>query len=706
MFRSALIVVTIALLMPQVWASHLLSASSKLMLARGQAPGQLNTPLTQSSLYPAFISVNDSSAIRRLHQAGVDVNVIFDGFISAQVPINVLDDIAAIDGVTLISLSRHLALCNDSARYLSRVDELHQGYDLIAGIRGSGVIVGLIDTGIDFNHINLCDANGRSRVRAVYLPCDSSGSAPVIDGMALPGSCYESPDAIAALTTDCTVDSHGTHTAGTAAGSYFPNGLHGVAPDADIVVCGMPENELTDVNIANGVKYIFDYATRHHMPCVINMSIGSNEGPNDGTSLLCRAFASMSGPGRICVLSAGNDGNAPICFHSSLAGIGDTVTTFLRNQMGGLQRDGFVSMWSDQNQIHKSRVVIINRSTGALEYASPFIGNLPDDSVYCLSSETDPEFALYYTGEMMFAGALEPSSTALPPSSHQEPYRYHSYWVFDVKSLVAGHLLGIQYAADTAVELTGWCTKKAYFYTFGFDYATGGTTSGSISDLATCDSVVSVGAYCSRHGYVDSSGQYQSFNNSLPGEIADFSSYGPDERGVSRPDLCAPGLAVISSANRYDEKSDRSIWPHGVLIDGQSYPYYANQGTSMSAPMVAGTIALMLQINPTLSPSAIRGILRQTAFKDSMVMNGDAQKWGSGKLDARAAVNRVIERTLLPGDVNNDHEVTIADVGALIDILLGNMPDHDALAKLRADVNRDKEIQISDINQLIELLLK
>ena len=694
------------MLMPAAWANNPLSAASKLSLAQRQAGGSFHAPLRDRQCYQAFIGIQDSSVLERLHQYGIVVNGQFDGYITAQVPIQAMNDLVEMDGVNHISLARHMHLCNDSARYFSQVDNLHAGFDQVTAFKGRSVIIGMIDTGIDFNHINLCDENGHSRVRAVYLPCDSTGIAPVIDGNPLPGSCYETPDEIESLTADCTTASHGTHTTGTAAGSYQPNGLYGIAPEADIVVCGMAESELTDVNIANGIKYIFDYADRHHQPCVINMSIGSNEGPNDGTSPLCRVFDSLSGPGRICVLSAGNDGDVPICFHKSLMGHGDTVTTFLRNQWGGLQREGFVSMWSDGRQVHKTRVVIINRSSGMLEYASPVIGVLPEDSVYCLSSETDSAFAQYYTGEMIFASAFEPSFAEEGLSFGEDASRYHSYWVFDATSKVTGHLLGLQYVAEEATDLVGWCTKNTYFYTFGFDNVTGGSPIGSISDLATSDSVVTVGAYSTRFSYVDYRGVTHFLTRSNPGDIAYFSSYGPDERGISRPDLCAPGQSLFSSANRYDEKSNRDNWLGDIIVGEQAYPYYVNQGTSMSAPMVTGTIALMLQINPSLCPSTVRDILHQTCIKDAPVLNGDAQRWGSGKLDATAAINYVIRNTFLRGDVNNDHEVTIADVGALLDIMLGNWPKDDAAALVRADVNADNEIQIGDINQLIDLILK
>ncbi|MBQ9556771.1 MAG: S8 family serine peptidase [Muribaculaceae bacterium] len=698
-----MIFILLILLVASMSAASRFSAASRLQLSMRHLDRSF-LGLRDNPNYQVFISVKDSSALRSLREQGVQLNGIFPGFVTATVSQDNLRHISDINGVGMLSLAQRVHLCNDTSRYFTGVDGLHAASDLIVPIQGSGVIVGVIDCGIDFNHINLCDGNGVSRVRAVYLPTDTTGMSPVIKGNRLPGSCYETSQEIAALTTDFTGSSHGTHTTGTAAGSYLGNGWHGYAPEADIVVCGMPSDQLTDVNIANSVNYIYDYADRVGKPCVINMSIGSNEGPNDGTSFLCKTFEALSGSGHISVLSAGNDGHTPICFHQSIHHSSDTVTTLLRQQQGRPQFNGYVSMWSDRDVVHRSRLVVANRVTGDIIYASPFYGLLPDDTVMTISSEDDADFAALFLGEVTYAAAMEPQLVVGDGST--QPVRFHTYWVFDAESLDSERVLGLQYTSDDQVNLSGWCTNNTYFYTYGLAGVTGGTAAGSISDLVTTDSVISVGAYCSRRSYIDHNGIPYTYSLSHPGEMAYFSSYGPDENGIVRPDICAPGLGVISSANRYNDKANRQRWPASVFIDGMEYPYYANQGTSMSAPAVTGTVALMLQVNPLLTSSDVRSILRSSAIRDELVLTGDVDRWGAGKLDAAAAIDRTINLTCMPGDVNNDKEVNIADVLSLLDILLNRQNCPDPMTMLRADVNRDREIQLSDVNAIIDLILK
>lgn len=688
--------------MALVWASTPLTATSKLRLHRHDAVAGKHAPQSSGEMFQAFIRVDGEEDLSALRTAGVKVNARFDNFVTVQIPASAMTEVMSMTGVREISFARPLSLHNDSARSLSCIDRVHDGQGMVAPLTGRGVIVGIIDTGIDFNHVNLCGIDGKTRVKAVYMPCDTTGPRPVVGGDTLPGSCYESPDMIAMLTTDFNGTSHGTHTLGTAAGSYRANGWYGVATEADLVACGMPGDSLSDANVANALKYIFDYADRVNKPCVVNMSIGTNEGPNNGTSFMCRTFEALSGPGRICVLSAGNDGNVPVRFNHRLAGDGDVVTTLMRGKSSGTQHNGYVSMWSDGASVHRSRLVAINRGDNSIAYASPWIGLQDEDSVFTLSSEVEPDFARFFTGEVQFASAMEPQFNQ---AGDRIGDRFHSFWIFDA-TISSDYLLGLQYTSSDEVELVGWSTKDDYFDTFGIDGMVGGSTQGSISDLATTDSVISVGAYCSRKSYYDSNNELYTYNRCTPDDIAYFSSYGPDESGIERPDLCAPGFAVISSANRYHDSSHYQHMPPGVTVSGVEYPYSVIYGTSMSAPVVTGVIAMMLQLNPSLTVSDVREAFRASSVKDAFVTGGDHSKWGFGKLDAWSAVDAVIGHCLLPGDVNNDREVNIADVMAIVDILLRGNDAADASTLVRADVNHDLEILFSDINYIINLILQ
>lgn len=142
-----------------------------------------------------------------------------------------------------------------------------------------------------------------------------------------------------------------------------------------------------------------------------------------------------------------------------------------------------------------------------------------------------------------------------------------------------------------------------------------------------------------------------------------------------------------------------------VEVDGKCYPYYVNQGTSMSAPVLTGAIALMLEVNPSLGTGDVRGVLSRTAVRDSYVDSGDFARWGYGKLDVDAAIDDVVRNTLLAGDVNNDGEVNIADILAIINVILNPSEIPDAALLIRADVDADAEIHVADINAVIRIIL-
>ena len=644
--------------------------------------------------YEAFVTAEVNSAlVNRLKSAGVQVTAKYDGFVAARISNQVTPQaVMAIDGVKHVTLATPLVTCSDSARYYSRVDAVHQGQGYELPYTGKGVIVGVIDCGFDFNHINLCDDKGNTRVKAVYMPLDNSGTSPVIHGMILPGSCYEDAAAIRRLTTDDASSVHGTMTAGIAAGAYRPNGWYGMAPDADIVACGMPEGELNDVRVANCISYIVDYASRAGKPCVINISLGTNVGPHDGSSFLTRIFNQVSGPGLVIVVSAGNDGDAPVCMHRSVAGSDDTVTTLLSGYRGSRDFSGTISAWSSDDTPIGSRVIIVTANGGDVVYTSSNTLETNGKTIE-ISSDSDDDFGMFFKGGMSITSTQEASG------------RYNTTCHIGGQTKSKDYILGLQYLALGHTELSAWATQYAYFNRHGFTWAEKGSAAGSISDLATTDSVISVGSYNSKQYVPLRNDSLYLRINSRPRELSYYSAFGPDENGIQRPDVCAPGSVMIASANRYDQHApNMAYWQPSAYFNGEEYPYCPDLGTSMSAPVVTGAIALWMQANPNLSTRQVRDILNHSSYKDSYVNAQGSQQWGSGKLDVAAGLRYILQDNAKKGDINLDGAVNVSDVSALISILIDGTTDSQAFK--RADVNNDGDVNISDLNVIIDIILK
>ncbi|MDO8945057.1 MAG: S8 family serine peptidase, partial [Desulfobacterales bacterium] len=233
---------------------------------------------------------------------------------------------AELENVRRLESTREMHSELDLSLPETRADIVHTGPP---GRRGEGVIVGIIDSGIDFTHPSFRKSDGTSRILLLWDQGLTPQGGEISPSGAGFGVEYSRADINAALMT---VDPfatvrhrdiapmHGTHVAGIAVGDGSIAGegkpafsFVGLAPEADIIVVanrsGSVEGIGTSSNTLDAVNYIFDRAGAMQKPAVINMSLGDNLGPHDGSSLLERGIDNLlGGAGRAFVKSAGNAG--------------------------------------------------------------------------------------------------------------------------------------------------------------------------------------------------------------------------------------------------------------------------------------------------------------------------------------------------------------------------------------------------------------
>ena len=679
----------------------------------------------------AFIALEDQASESRLRSLGVEVNCRFDGFVTAQVPVDRLAEVSVLPGVTDFQISPGLQLCTDSTMSVCHVNELFSGpsYGLPASYDGTGVIVGVIDVGFDYQHLAFKSSTdpSRSRIVRVYDTQSDLGHSVHNESMGyLPGSVFMG-DEIKSLTTDNSSATHGTHTAGIAAGSRVRN-YSGMAPGADIVLCAVSvlDGSMSAVEVANCVRYVVAYADSVDKPCVISLSVSTPGGQHDGLDYLSKAIKQTMGPGRIFVISAGNTAGR-LSYAHKLASESDPLNLLLKfnNTLGGDSTYYYGTMAADiwmrsPNVNNYFKLHVLDQKIGKVVWESPQLSS----ATRINSSELSGYFDPYNVIDTMAFVKFEPSYV-----SFGRKYRLyvsarnlisHDYTIVDgVKK--SRYALGVSvYPRRSSCVIDAWTGNTNSGFSFferpvkggdgviRYPYYTAASDSCCIGSFAVGDSTISAGAFAARNSYYSLvQNQIVTDNTITIGDIASFSSYqadGAGPRGSALPDICAPGINVVSAGSRYSYFAVGS--PYTVMNVNGNY-WGVMSGTSMAAPTVAGIIALWLQADPELSVAQVREVFANTAQRDGFTSK--PQFGPNGKIDALAGMRYVLEHFVpqppasMPGDVNANGVVDIADVVALINyILTGKADPFDFQA---ADVTGEGMIDISDLTIIIDTIL-
>lgn len=612
------------------------------MAARhSEAPNVVDNPRTT-----AIIRLTDSSALDEIIRLGGNVlDSRFDMAI-VDIPIGRLEQICNLSDVNHVDIQKEVSIMNDEARKASGVESIrsgvidNNGIPLGYDVDGTGVVVGLMDTGLDPNHINFFDLNGKSRVKGITHFTGSTGASRK----------YTTAEEIAKFTTETTSQTHGTHVLGTMAGSYKDGqyDYSGVATGADIYVsCG----SLFDSNLLLGIRDVLEYAQSVNKPAVVNLSIGNTSGSHDEFTVFgqyVEYLVNSYSPCPIITISAGNDAKKSIAIKKTFTADEKTFTTIVSfNPTISGQLTGSLEIYGDDSTPFIMRPVIYNKSNKEIVAtldAMTVAGAGFNKTFYCYETFDDypiPELAEYFTGSIGIQSAVNTSSgryyvTFAPNLTARTSTSYCFGFTIEGK---AGH----------TVYAYHYSSKGTTFSDGGREDFTSGTADGTINGLACGRRVAVVGSYNTRVKWPNYEGKiygYSKYPEYAVGLISDFTSWGTLWDGRNLPDFVAPGSMISSSLNAYNmESTSRGVSESGTTVisnvAGRNQYWGVMRGTSMAAPFAAGVFALWKQVNPELTVEDAVWIAKETAITDEYVDNVGVQA-GAGKLDADAGIKMVL----------------------------------------------------------------
>lgn len=584
---------------------------------------------------------------------GVKLNTEAGNFYTALIPVNSLENLFLVEGLLKVEIAEKVHSTMDNAKTLTNVNQVHSGTGLPQAYTGNGVIVGVIDSGFDYTHPNFRNLNTQqTRISRVWEQNDGTTTSP-----APYGTEYVGATTILNKMKDKIDASHGTHVAGIAAGSGgILNSINkGVAYDSEIVMVSTGSTVLEMIDgdnskILDGINYIFTYANQVNKSSVINLSLGSHIGPHDGTSDFDQMCNSLVGNGKILVGSAGNEGSDKIHTFKQLS-TNISQFSFIRFPYSNLPTKGeeYIDIWGEVGNNFEVSVNIYNVITNQFESYTPYVSTSTNSSLSTIifdndTSTTQDACNIVIATETSNTNNNKPHATLVINNNAQDDA--FRYVLLEIRSNSG--------AVNTwlANDKNGIFSNLSEF-NLSFPGSTDGDTNMTVGEIGgTGNSIITVGAFNSK------SCTQMYFNNNNPKctfdvatelfDIADFSSKGPTADGRIKPDITAPGNRIVSSVSRFDssyyftggnfnQNEDYADVVSGLTDNTYNWYFAANQGTSMSAPMVTGIIALWLEANPNLNVADIKTILQNTADTDTFTGTGSAipnNTWGRGKIDA------------------------------------------------------------------------
>lgn len=237
---------------------------------------------------------------------GAKVEDLGYGFGILIIKVNDLNRIIELEGLQYIELPKILYTSAYDSNRASCIPSVWNNYNLT----GEGILVGFLDTGIDYTHNAFKDADGNTRIEYIY----DLENGVVYDKNKI-NEALKSEDPFS-IVPEIDLSGHGTHVAGIAcAGGDINFDNYGVAYKSSIAMVKITgENSLRaalSTQLMRGLKFLMDKSNEINKPLVVNISLSTNDGSHNGSSLLEKYIQTFTQLQKaVIVVAAGNEGNS------------------------------------------------------------------------------------------------------------------------------------------------------------------------------------------------------------------------------------------------------------------------------------------------------------------------------------------------------------------------------------------------------------
>jgi subtilisin family serine protease len=598
----------------EVLARGLISPSLRTL--QDGAPPLAATAITEISGRGAYLDVFLEGDLSEadLAACGVLINSrLPNGTMTAEVPIANLEQVVELPGITRITAAQRAKHCLNASTPATQATPNYwtSAPPTFTGQAGTGVIVGDVDSGIDWSHADFKKSDGTTRILNIW---DQTVSGTPPSGYTY-GEEWTQADINAGLPAK-DADGHGTHVMGCAAGDGSATGngqpanrFIGMAPGADII---MVRTDFSTTHIVDGVNYIFQRAAALGKSAVVNLSLGSAFGAHDGTETMDTSINALTGAGKIVVVAAGNEGGQSLhALQVVPVGGGNQTVTFS------------IPTYTANSSSGNDYVVIDAYYPSA---ASMSVSITSPRGTSNLGPVTKGNYA-QVTGTSATDGAVYVEN-GYTPAPGGDVNIYIQIWDYAAARYprVGTWTVTLTPVAGASPQLDLWHA--------GFQLGAAGVQPLFTSDVDDHDLVkspgsaaqaITVGAYTTKTKWTSIDGYTYFFTDSTGvGARPSWSSPGPLRNGVQKPDISAPGTAIVSSLSTGASVAQALINPDGV--------HWTNAGTSMSCAHVTGGIALILADTPGLTPAQVKTKLYADAATDGYTGSVPNSQWGYGKL--------------------------------------------------------------------------